>query len=97
MKELSNEELILGIEDIVRVSTARKAEILSRFDRGQRAVNIIKELVETSNAMPPPSGDPRNVFGQSVGDVKQWRVSMENAWNKARLLLAEHTQEAEHD
>ena len=46
MKELSNEELVMGIENIVNVSTKRKSELLSRLSRLDEVEKENKELKE---------------------------------------------------
>ena len=44
MKELTNEELIDGIELIVRVSTARRTEILERLNKGEIASRLVAAI-----------------------------------------------------
>lgn len=44
LKDISNEELIKGITDIVRVSTARKDELLSRLEAGEKAIAAMKQI-----------------------------------------------------
>jgi hypothetical protein len=49
MEEMSGEELINGIELVVRVSTARKAELLRRLEAGERAKEAMKSIIDADN------------------------------------------------
>jgi hypothetical protein len=50
MKKLSDEELVMGIECIVRISTARKAELLSRLSKGQKAIEAMEKIISARQA-----------------------------------------------
>lgn len=51
-------------------------------------LEALQGLIAASDAMPPPHGDPRNVFGQGVGPLREWRNRMDEAWGKARAVTA---------
>ena len=85
MKELTGEELVEGIELIVRVSTERRNEIISRLARLAEVEKENKELKEQAMELAGLAS-----YAEIVGGISVNRPGIRKWCDKIFKLLREH-------
>ena len=86
LSDMPYEELVdSAINIVVLDETNRyKVELIKRLNDGEKAIELVKELVAASDSLKLIPKDPRNVFGQGTPIKREWVDRMQTAWNNSR-------------